>query len=382
MAYHGPVAHAVNYWGDKCGCGWYRIGFPSIALQTMLGGQHHFMHTDSQFIIPDANFYAQTHTTMVRLQRWYRPEQLEFMQKFLRPLADQLGIWLVYEIDDVLVYDEIPKYNCARGAYAPEVIGDSPKQIMQLCDLVTVTTPVIKDLYVREFGIDPNKIIIIPNYLPRWWIGNSFDLNRSMYLWHQCNKKPRIAFACSTNHFDVENKNDGLDDFTHLIPWFKKNIDRYQFVFVGGIPVQLQEQVKARKIEYQPPSDVFNYPHQIMNRGFNLLVAPLLNNEFNRCKSNIKYLEYSALGIPMVGQNIITYQGISDLLFDNGDDLDKIIYDLFWAPDAEERYKNIIINRRKQIDGDETHPGWWLERNLNQWYDLYSTPQKAVDMKI
>lgn len=382
MAYHGPVAHAVNYWGDKCGCGWYRIGFPSIALQTMLGGQHHFMQTDSQFIITDANFYAQTHTTMVRLQRWYRPEQLEFVQKFLRPLADQLGMWLVYEIDDVLVYDEIPKYNCARQAYAPSNVGDSPKQIMHLCDLITVTTPIIKNLYVNAFGIDPNKIIIIPNYLPRWWIGNSFDLNRSMYLWHQCNKKPRIAFACSTNHFDIENKNGGLDDFTHLIPWIRKNVDKYQFIFVGGIPLQVKDLVEARKIEYQPPSDVFNYPHEVVNRGFNFLAAPLLNNEFNRCKSNIKYLEYSALGIPMAGQNIACYQGITDLLFDTGEDLDKIIQDLFWAPGAEERYRDMIISRRKQIDGDDKNPGWWLERNLNKWYDLYSAPQHSVSIKI
>ena len=44
---------------------------------------------------------------------------------------------------------------------------------------------------------------------------------------------------------------------------------------------------------------------------------------------------------------MVTYQQCSDLLFDTGEDIDKIVYDLFWAPDAEERYKNIIINRRK-----------------------------------
>lgn len=382
MAYHGPIAHAINYWGDKCGCGWYRLGFPSIALQTMLGGQHHFMHTDSEMIISDANFYAQTHTTMVRLQRWFRPQQLKFFKEFLKPLSEQLGMWLVYEIDDVLVYDEIPKYNVARQAYSPKNIGDSPKQIMNMCDLVTVTTPVLKQLYIDAFNVDPDKILVIPNYLPRWWIGNSFDLNRTMYLWHQFNKKPRVAFACSTNHFDAENKNGGIDDFTHMIPWIEKNVDKYQFVFVGGLPVQLQQYVKQGKIEYQPPSDVFNYPHEIINRGFNILLAPLIDNVFNRCKSNIKYLEYSAIGVPMAGQNLVTYQGITDLLFDTGDDIDKIIYDLFWAPDAEERYKNMVISRRKQIDGDEKNPGWWLERNLNKWYDLYASPQKTIKAKI
>lgn len=382
MAYNGPIAHAVNYWGDKCGCGWYRVGFPSMALQTMVGGAHHFMHTDSEMIIADANFYAQTHTTMVRMQRWYRPEQLKFVKEFLKPLSQQIGMFLVYEIDDVLVYDEIPNYNIAKPAYSPQRIGNSPMQIMKLCDLVTVTTPQIKDLYVESFGIDPNKILVIPNYLPRWWIGESFNLGRSMYFWKEHNKRPRLAFACSTNHFDVENKNGGVDDFSHLTDWIRKNVDKYQFVFVGGIPKPLTDLVQQRKIEYQPPSDIFNYPREIINRGFDLLLAPLIDNKFNRCKSNIKYLEYAAVGIPMAGQNMVTYQRCSDLLFDTGEDIDKIVYDLFWAPDAEERYKNIIINRRKQIDGDEKNTGWWLERNLDKWYDLYSAPQKTIKIKI
>ena len=382
MAYSGPIAHAVNFWGDKCGCGWYRVGFPSMALQTMVGGQHHFMHTDSQMILADANFYAQTHTTVVRMQRWYRPEQLQFVKEFLKPLSQQLGMWLVYEIDDVLVYDEIPDYNMAKPAYSPERIGDSPKQIMKLCDLVTVTTPIIKDLYVEAFDLDPERVLVIPNYLPRWWIGESFNLGRSMYLWKEHQKKPRIAFACSTNHFDVDNKNGGIDDFSHMTDWIRKNVDKYQFVFVGGVPKQLTDLVQQRKIEYQPPSDVFNYPREVTNRGFNVLVAPLIDNRFNRCKSNIKYLEYSAIGIPMIGQDMVTYQGCTDLLFKTGEDIDKIIYDLFWAPDAEERYKNHIIENRKVIDGDQKNTGWWLERNLDKWYDLYSAPQKTIKAKI
>lgn len=41
------------------------------------------------------------------------------MQKFLRPLANQMGFWLVYEIDDATFGDDIPKYNKGQAAFAP-----------------------------------------------------------------------------------------------------------------------------------------------------------------------------------------------------------------------------------------------------------------------
>lgn len=383
MALNKPIAHAVNFYGDKCGCGWYRMGFPNMALQTLLGGDYHFMSTDSQHIILDANFYARTNVTVVRIQRWFGQDKLKVVKEFLKPLSEKIGFWLIYEIDDVLIYDEIPKYNIAREAFNPERIGNSPKEIMELCDLITVTTPQIKELYKTKFNLPDNKFIIIPNYLPRWWIGDSFNLQRQMAQWKQQREKPTIAFCCSTNHFDIENKNNGVDDFTHLIPWIKYNLNRFNFVFVGGIPQQLIGEAKQGKVFHQPPSDIFNYPNTMQNRKIDLLVAPLVDNNFNRCKSNIKYLEFSALGIPMAGQNICTYNKYTDLVFNDGHDLDNIINKLFFQKDSEKTYADIIINQRNVIEGtDKPCTGWWLEKNLQKYYNLYSIQQKTLQMEI
>lgn len=32
-----PIIHCVNYFGDMCACGWYRMGWPSNILKTMIG---------------------------------------------------------------------------------------------------------------------------------------------------------------------------------------------------------------------------------------------------------------------------------------------------------------------------------------------------------
>lgn len=172
----------------------------------------------------------------------------------------------------------------------------------------------------------------------------------------------------------------GVDDFTHLIPWIIQNMNKYHFTFVGGVPLQLQEYVKQNKISYQPPSDLFNYPREMQMRKIDLLIAPLMNNNFNKCKSNIKFLEFSALGIPMAGQNLCTYNKYTDLVFNNGNDIDRIIQNLFFKFGSEQTYKNVILKQRSVIDGDGTdkNPGYWLEQNIHHYYKLYSIPQKTI----
>ena len=306
----------------------------------------------------------------------------EIVTKFLKPLCDQLGIWLVYEIDDVLLYDEIPKYNLAREAFNPNAIGNSVQEIFDAVDLITVTTQELKDIYVEKLHQDPGKIAIIPNYLPRWWIGEAYDLDRSMKQWDRQHKKPHIAFACSTNHFDVNNANNGVDDFTEIMPWIKKNMNKYEFIFVGGIPQQLKAEAKAGLVKAQPPSDLLNYPREMINRGVDLLVAPLIDNRFNRCKSNIKWLEMSALGIPMIGQNICTYNKWTDQVFNDTDGIDEWIDKLFFRKDSKEFNASLIEKNRKIIDGFGGSDSWWLEKHIKSYYDLYSLPQKTVNLVI
>ena len=68
------IMHSVNYFGDMCACGWYRMGWPSNILKTQIGGEYQFQTTDTEALIPDAQFYALTAggVKLVRIQRWFR----------------------------------------------------------------------------------------------------------------------------------------------------------------------------------------------------------------------------------------------------------------------------------------------------------------------
>lgn len=377
------LINCINYVGDNCACGFYRMSFPAMTLKTLLNGEFRFRFLESEIPILDPKYYQSIGLMRcIRIQRWFTPGHAEIVTKLLKPICDKLGIWLVYEIDDVLLYDEIPNYNIAKPSFDPEKLGNSVQTIFDCCDLITVSTPELKDIYVERLHQDPRKIAVIPNYLPRWWIGDSYNLDNQMKQWDTQHLKPHIAFACSTNHFDVNNANDGVDDFTEIMPWIKKNIDKYQFIFVGGLPQQLKEEAEQGKVFTQPPSDLFNYPRELHLRKIDLLIAPLIDNRFNRCKSNIKWLEMSALGIPMIGQNICTYNRFTDQIFSNCDDIDHWIDKLFFRQDSRDFTANLLEKNKKIVDGQPGKVGMWLEQHISTYYNLYTLQQKPIEISL
>lgn len=78
------------------------------------------------------------------VQRWLTDQHLELVQHFLKPLSIQLGFRLVYEIDDATSSQDIPIYNRGYDAFNDPKRQENIRHIMELCDLITVTTTYLK----------------------------------------------------------------------------------------------------------------------------------------------------------------------------------------------------------------------------------------------
>ena len=61
------------------------------------------------------------------------------------------------------------------------------------------------------------------------------------------------------------------------------------------------------QVEIIQPCEIQDYPKWLAETGIDIGLAPLKRSAFNEGKSNIKYLEFSALKIPGVYADIITY---------------------------------------------------------------------------
>jgi len=291
-----------------------------------------------------------------------------------------MGFWLSMDVDDVLGGEDIPKYNIGRKMYQEPKIMENLKAMLNTMDIVTTTTEELKQYYVSKFEVDANRIVIIPNYLPRWWIGEMYDIERIKSRFNRQRIKRKIVFPLSVSHFDVEKQNDCIDDLTPYIDFIKNTIKKYEWHFMGGAcPHQLIDLVKSGDIKMHAGSDILNYPRELHERGYDAIVAPLQDNIFNRCKSNIKLIEGWAMGIPVLAQNLVTYSKYTEWTFDDANGLQNKLDKLF---SGQSKYLDVVKDNRNKVDyGDENSKnGWWMEKNISKWLKLFTLPQRCLSV--
>jgi hypothetical protein len=301
----------INYYADYSGCGHWRMIWPE---QVMNAHSKAVVH-GTTVMNGDGRQYA--HTKGVRIQRQATPQQLDFV-KFLRKLADQQNFRLIYEIDDICFAEDIPDYNKYKTAFTDPKIRESAQEMMAMCDEITVTCPFMRDYYRDKTG---NKnVTVVPNFMPKFWLGNRSDLSRTMMSLERNKRKPRILYAGSGAHFDVENRIKQKDDFFHVNQVIAKTVDKYQWVFLGAYPLSLKPLVDAGKIEFHPWVRLYDYGNKLFDLNVNMIVAPLEDNTFNRSKSDLKFIEACALGLPIACQDLCTYEN-APIKFKTGDEM-------------------------------------------------------------
>ena len=312
----------------------------------------------------DPRYYTMVKT--VRIQRQATKQQLEFV-KFLREVSKQNGMRIVYEIDDICFKEDIPDYNKFKPAFDNPEIRESACAIMSMCDEITVTCDFMRDYYKEKTG---NKnITVIPNFMPKFWIGNHYDPEQIMLNLDKHKKKPRILYTGSGAHFDVENRTGNYnDDFFHVNNVVRKTVDKFQWIFLGAFPLPLTDLVRSGKIEFRPWSKLYTYAQDIANINANMMIAPLQNNNFNKAKSDLKYIESCAFGLPIACQDICTYSN-APIRFNTGDEMiDRINETL-----KDHKHYKAISKRARQYA--ETR---WLEldENIDCYLEMYTTPYK------
>lgn len=328
----------LNFMAGRDGCGAYRRGFLTNHINmTGIGDS-----TDITKMIFDKSFYQGFRT--ISLQRQASDHQKQFMQ-FLKSIQPEMGFKLIYEVDDVVFREEIPDYNASKHGFDTDQIRQNCIDMINMVDEVTVTCKFMRDLYRQKTG--KQEITVIPNFMPYWWIGHQYDYHKIVDNYDKNKKRPRIVYAGSGAHFDVTNKVNQKDDFEHVLKFIIDNRFKYQFVFIGAYPPPLHQYIVAKEIEFHPWKTLIEYPNFIASLNAQLFIAPLQANNFNRAKSDIKFVEAAQLGIPCLCQDLETYSTAPDFLrFKTSDELANKIENLLnWKNRA--RYYKLVPDLRK-----------------------------------
>jgi len=358
------LSRVIQYYADYSGCGFWRMIWPehllnAFNLMTVHGCT--VMNLDPRYYI---------HTKVVRIQRQATSHQLKFVQ-FLKEISKEIGFRLIYEIDDLVFSEDIPDYNKYKPAFTDPEIRKNCQDIMSLCDEVTVTCPFMRQYYMEKTG-HPN-VTIIPNFPPKFWLGHFYDEKHISNNYDTYKKKPRILYAGSGAHFDVDNRVGQNDDFAHVVKSISDTVDKYQWVFLGAYPLPLAHLVRSGKIEFHPWQNLYNYGEKIKNLRINMLVAPLQNNNFNKSKSDLKLVEANAFGLPIACQDLCTYEN-AKFKFNSGEEMIAQIDDVL---SKKGRYMNISAKARRDANSR------WLENddNIHCYTELFNHPYGHKERK-
>ena len=217
-----------------------------------------------------------------------------------RAIKDMLpNVPILTEIDDNML--STPEYNPANPLYNPksELREIAIRQFKESDGLIVSTS------YLAEIYSDFNSNInVVPNAI-------------DTVMWNKTKKKSkpgiRIGWAGGGSH------NDDLAILKNVIPAITSKHKNVKFVFFHGCPEWLRS---IKGVEFHPKyARIDKYPQAIASLDLDIGLAPLVDNAFNRGKSNLRWLEYSALGVPCVASNVRPFAecirgGIDGLLAD------------------------------------------------------------------
>ena len=341
---------------DVGGCSYYRILFISQLISQK------YINTsfcDARLLFNYTRVFPQL--ASFRLQRACGLRDIPWFKDTILPAKQRFGFPVVYEIDDILVRDDIPEYNCYRDIFRQG--AEAIPVFMEGSDAVTVTCAPLADYYSAKFAIPRAKFHVIPNYLPRYFFDSFDEAVVRERIRTQNSRKPRICFSCGMSHFDMKHTGSG-DDFSGIIDWIVQNRRRYQFIFHGGFPPALAPY--AEDFIRIPVGPFLDYPRVRRSLRADLFIQPLRHSLFNECKSPIKLLESWAEGVPAFVQDLNCYRAIApEACFDTPQTLDRMVRDLFADPDKQ--FDTIRSNYARMKD-------FWLDDHLNEWLQVLLSP--------
>jgi len=307
------------------GTGWYRCHVPGTALMRK-GDLVVLNHTTST---RDLQYFD-----VVVFQTSASPLARDFIEH-----ANSMGKTTVFEIDDDYwnMTPDNPVYEDWRE-------GDGLmwlRECLQRTQVVTTTTPYLAKILRRHH---PN-VVVLPNMLPEEHWGFERPAHPGKVI---------VGWAGGTSHYrDVAllsgTMEQILDDYPQVELWL---IGMAEYPFRPHPRIRALESVKIEQLA-----------EVLVN--FDIGLAPLVDNHFTRCKSDLKFLEYAKAGAAVIASPVEPYvhtivDGKNGMLAASTKDWMRSIIRLI--EDADLRAKLALEGRRvADSRGIDANIGLWEE---------------------
>jgi glycosyltransferase involved in cell wall biosynthesis len=163
-------------------------------------------------------------------------------------------------------------------------------EVIRSVSCLTVTTAPLKKVYSR-FN---DNVRIVPNAL-------DFRVWNYQPIKHMSGNV-RILWTGAGNH---------TEDFMFIQPVLsdiQKKYPNVTIVFAGSDWRHVKGSLDYSRVEVAPWTEYVAYPYVMKSLCCDIGIAPIRTNDFDDCRSNIKWLEYSALKMATVATNFGDYK--------------------------------------------------------------------------
>lgn len=273
----------------------------------------------------------------------YRLSKNSYVDNFIQE-AKRLNLPIGYDIDDPIFSHEIYKDNKNLDFLNPvekKQLLDSSHgylAVLKKCDFATVSTPKMKDVVAMHFK---QPIFLWRNVID----GETYHIVKNLSVGDAKNSGDiYLGYMSGSRAHEY--------DFEQIItPITKLMRDHHNVYLKMGGHTNIPKQFDAYKerIVTMPFTGYHGYLNYLNNIDINLV--PLVKDEFNDCKSAIRFLEASMVGKPTVASKIGDFTNIIEdkatgYLVQNAEDWYSVIKELIESKELREKIGN---NARKYV---------------------------------
>lgn len=128
-----------------------------------------------------------------------------------------------------------------------------------------------------------------------------------------------------------------------------------------------------KNLEHQEWTSMAEYFDALNDLRVDIMLIPRKDNYFNRCKSNVKFLEASMLEIPVVAQSFLTKDSPYDIVI--GEDVGLLATDIeSWKKQTEKLISDKKLRRDMGKRAMEyVVENFHIEKHINKWEQLYNS---------
>ena len=246
-------------------CSFYRSAGVATNLRKQLGSEYTIdvaawpeFHTDWQSL---------GEYDIIMMQRPFNPQMLDFAKH-----VKQMNIKLWLDYDDNLF--TVTPENRAWPIFNDPYIQGNIKTFLSIADVVTVTTVDLQEYYLQY-----NKNVIV---IPNAFNDTIFDTNRLIV-----ERDDKVVWRGSDTHiYDLMCYGNAISKCTKEFP-------EYEFTYMGYYPWFF---APSKNIHFEKARDIIDYFAILYNQHPAVVQVPLFDSNFNRCKSNIAFIEGSYAG--------------------------------------------------------------------------------------